>query len=206
MLTDQLQNMNMGGQRGGAGAGLSKQKRKERLNQFPSLYVSNLPKENFFDLDFYRFFTSKNYRVKAAKIVLDTKTSKSRGYGYLQFVDQAEAERCLNEMNNSVLFGQALRIVLSNSNPKEAFNEKANLLVKNIDKDVTQQEIHDLFQSHGKILSCKLETYPDSKGSKGMAFVQYEDEKEAEAALLALNGADVKGKKLEVAIHVKRDK
>jgi hypothetical protein len=40
---------------------MSKQKRKERLNQLPSLYVSNLPKENFLDLDFYRFFQNKNY-------------------------------------------------------------------------------------------------------------------------------------------------
>jgi RNA recognition motif-containing protein len=76
--------------------------------------------------------------VKAAKIVLDSKTSKSRGYGYLQFVDQKEADRCQLEMNNTLLHGQALRIVHSSANPKESFNEKANLLVKNIDKEVTQ--------------------------------------------------------------------
>ena len=133
-----MMNLNLGGQRGGLGGNLSKQKRKDRLNQLPSLYVSNLPKENFFDLDFYRLFTSKNYRVKSAKIVLDSKTSKSRGYGYLQFTEQAEADRCMNEMNNVLLNGQAIRIVPSSANPKEAFNEKANLHVKNISPDLTQ--------------------------------------------------------------------
>jgi RNA recognition motif-containing protein len=45
--------------------------------------VSNLPKENFFDLDFYKLFQSKGYKLKSAKVVLDKKTARPRGYGYL---------------------------------------------------------------------------------------------------------------------------
>jgi RNA recognition motif-containing protein len=63
------------------------QERKKRMNELPSLYVSGLPAQNFLDLDFYKFFTSKGYRVKNAKVVIDQRTNKSRGYGYLQFVD-----------------------------------------------------------------------------------------------------------------------
>lgn len=79
--------------------------------------MSNLPKESFLDLDFYKYFTSKGYRLKGAHVVLDRKTQKSRGYGYLQFTDKVEAERCMNEMNNTVLKGNTLRIVASTSNP-----------------------------------------------------------------------------------------
>ena len=143
------------------------------MNELPSLYVSNLPKENFLDLDFYKFFTSKGYKVKNAKIVIDTKTNKSRGYGYLQFVDQSEADRCLREMNNQTLMGLALRIVKSESNP--SFNKESNLLVKNISQDVTQQEIFDKFKAFGNVISCKLETYPNSKESRGYAYVQFEN-------------------------------
>lgn len=56
---------------------------KEEKNKFPSLHVSNLPKENFFDLDFYKFFTSKGYKLKSAKVVIQNKTGKPAGYGYL---------------------------------------------------------------------------------------------------------------------------
>lgn len=49
-------------------------------------------------------------------------------------------------------------------------NEKANLLVKNIDKDVTQQELFEQFKKFGNIVSCKLETYQDGK-SKGYAYI-----------------------------------
>jgi cold-inducible RNA-binding protein len=138
-LTEQMANMNLGGQGQRSGnKPLGKQQRKEILNQYPSLYVSNLPKENFLDLDFYRLFFTRGYRVRSAKIVLDSKTSRSRGYGYLQFVDQTEADRCMNEMNNTVLHGQALRIVTSLSNPKEKFNENANVYVKDLSTEVSQ--------------------------------------------------------------------
>jgi RNA recognition motif-containing protein len=71
----------------------------------------------------------------SAKVVLHKKTSKSLGYGYLQFFKKEEADRCSSALNNFVLKGQPLRIVTSVSSFE--YNEKANLLVKNIDKDVT---------------------------------------------------------------------
>ena len=48
------------------------------MNELPSLYVSGLPKESFFDLDFFKFFKSRGFQVKNAKIVIDSKTNKSR--------------------------------------------------------------------------------------------------------------------------------
>ena len=90
----------------------------------------------------------------------------------------------MNEMNNTILNGQPLRIVYSM--PKVDYNEKANLLVKNIDKEVSQQELFDLFAPFGRILSCKLETYPDGQ-SRGYAYIQYESEEEALQALQGVN-------------------
>lgn len=79
-------------------------------------------------MDFFKFFTSRGYKVKNAKVVLD-KPGRTRGYGYLQFVDKNEAERCLREMNNQLLNGLALCITMSSATPKDNFNEDANILV-----------------------------------------------------------------------------
>jgi RNA recognition motif-containing protein len=76
MLNDQLQNLTLNQSR-------STGQSKEDKNKLPSLYVGNLPKENFFDLDFYKLFSSKGYKVKSAKVVLHRRTSKPFGYGYL---------------------------------------------------------------------------------------------------------------------------
>lgn len=105
-------------------------------------------------------------------------------------------------MNNFKLREQPLRIVPSVN--KFEINEKANLLVKNIEKEVTQSELFNLFKGFGEIMSCKLETYPDGK-SKGYAYVQFKNEADADAALKGLNDREVNGKKLEINIHEKRD-
>jgi polyadenylate-binding protein len=94
-----------------------------------------LPKESFYDLDLYNVFKVKGYPVVKSKVVLDRKTSKSLGYGYLAFHRVEDAEKCLKEMNNYVINGHAL--ILSMKQNKQAFNEKANILIKNIDKAVT---------------------------------------------------------------------
>lgn len=84
---------------------MGKRQSKEEKNQYPSLYVDNLPKEGFLDLDFFKFFQKHGFNVKTAKVVLDRRTNKSRGYGYLQFYNKDEAERCLQAMNNFNLKG-----------------------------------------------------------------------------------------------------
>ena len=194
--------MSLGGHHHHGGKG--HQATKEEKNKFPSLYISNLPMQNFYDLDFYKFFTAKGYRVKTAKVVLNKRTSKLMGYGYLQFNTKEEADRCLNDMNNFVLHGQALRIVHSQPNKFE-YNEKANLLIKNIDKAVSQQELFEAFKEFGTIVSCKLETYPDGQ-SRGYAYVLYDTEEAADKAIASLNDKEFNGKKIEVNKHEKRDK
>ena len=49
-------------------------------------------------------------------------------------------------MNNCEIYGHS--IVLSNTNNKN-FNEKANILIKNIDKEVTQAELFNEFSKFG---------------------------------------------------------
>lgn len=47
---------------------------------------------------------------------------------------------------------------------------KANVLVRNIALEVTQQELFDAFVKFGPIRSCKLEMFPDGK-SRGFGYI-----------------------------------
>lgn len=176
-------------------------KNREDRPKLPSIYVGNLPEEKFYDLDFYKFFTSKGYKVQKAKVVLDKKTSKPLGYGYLNFHTQEEADRCLREMNNTEVYGRAIRLLPQGT---KSFNEKANVIVKNVEKDVTQQQLFNLFNQFGGVQSCKLESYPDGT-SRGFAYVQFETEDQATQAIEKLDGHELNGKKLEVVKHEKRE-
>lgn len=83
-------------------------------------------------------------------------TSRSKGFGYLNFNDQEEAERCLREMNNAVIDSKA---IVLNKKKDSDFDTKANLIVKNLPKEMTQKELNEMFGAFGQIGSCKLETF-----------------------------------------------
>lgn len=142
-------------------------------NNLPSIYCGNLPKEAFYDLDLYKVFQLNKHPIVKAKVVIDKKTGKSLGYGYICFYKMEDAERCLKEMNNHLVRDKSIRLSMKYEN--KAFDEKANILIKNIDKTVTQSQLFELFQNFGKIISCKLESYNDGT-SRGFAYVQYETE------------------------------
>lgn len=139
--------------------------------------------------------------MQKAKVVLDKRTSKPLGYGYLTFSTQAEADRCLKEMNNTPIEGHAIRLLAQGN---KEFNQKANVIVKNVDKDVTQQQLFELFTQFGGVQSCKLESYPDGT-SRGFAYVQFETEEQADQAIEKVQGHEMNGKKLEVTRHEKKD-
>jgi RNA recognition motif-containing protein len=158
---------------------------KAKMGQQPSIHVANLPKDNFLDLDLYKFFTSHKFKIRSAKVVLHNKTSKSLQYGYITFYTEDELERCLTQMNNFKLNGLPLCLTRCSGDPKAAQEEKkdANLLVKNVADSVQQKDLFNIFNSLGRVLSCKLEHHPETKQSKGFAYIQFEKVEDASKAL-----------------------
>lgn len=65
-------------------------------SRFHSLYVGNLSSKTF-DLDLYKYFDSRGYKLAGAKVMFDRETSQSKLFGYLNFHALEEAERCLSE-------------------------------------------------------------------------------------------------------------
>lgn len=107
--------------------------------------------------------------------MLNNETKKSKCFGYLNFYKPDEADRCLNEMNNATINGK--QIVL-NKKKTNNFDTQANIIIRNIAKEMTQAELFTLCKEHGNIVSCKLEV--GSNGvSKGFCYVQYETKEDA---------------------------
>ena len=76
---------------------------------------------------------------------------------------------------------------------------KANVLVRNIALEVTQQELYDAFVKFGPIRSCKLEMFPDGK-SRGFGYIQFESSETAEKAID--ESGDIDGQKLSLSNKV----
>lgn len=165
-----------------------------------SLYVGNLSDKTY-DLDLYKFFTSHGFTVSSAKVMYDKDTEKMRGFAYLNFYSQDEALKCLSEMNNAIIDGK--QIVLSKKKDSD-FDSKANLVVKNLAKDITQKDLSELFDKFGVIKSCKLETFKNGE-SRGFGYVQFDTPETAQKAIEGLDNTDQKGKKIIVLVHSKKD-
>jgi len=71
-----------------------------------------------------------------------------------------------------------------------------NIYVGNISWGMNDQDLENLFAEHGTVTSAKIITDRMTKRSRGFGFVEMSDG--AEAAIAALNEAEVEGRKLVV--------
>jgi polyadenylate-binding protein len=83
------------------------------------------------------------------------------------------------------------------------FDPLANVFVRNLAKEVTQNQLYKMFEAFGPIQSAKLQTFPDG-GSQGFGYIQFERPEHAAAAIEGLNGTSVQGKSIELALHKKK--
>lgn len=76
------------------------------------------------------------------------------------------------------------------------------ILIRNLARSTTKEELEDLFTEFGSIQSCNVVVDKKSGLSKGFAFIEMPKPGEAKAAIINLNGRMVGG----VSIRVKKAK
>jgi len=72
------------------------------------------------------------------------------------------------------------------------------ILVRNLDRLTTEEELKALFQEFGAVQSCSLVMDRDSGTSKGFAFIEMPKSGEAKAAIKNLNNKTVGSNKIRV--------
>ncbi len=68
-----------------------------------------------------------------------------------------------------------------------------NIFVTKLNPATSEDDLFDLFKRYGRVISVKLVTDRDSGLSKGIAYIDMEDEMEARSAIDALNGSEFQG-------------
>lgn len=72
------------------------------------------------------------------------------------------------------------------------------IFVGNLDFAATEDAVRALFEPYGTVDNVSIVTDRDTGRSRGFAFVDMSDSGQAEAAINALNGASMDGRKLNV--------
>jgi RNA recognition motif-containing protein len=72
------------------------------------------------------------------------------------------------------------------------------LIIRNLARSTTEEELKDLFQEYGTVQSCDLVSDKATGGSKGFAFVEMPKSGEARVAMKNLNNMTVASNKIRV--------
>jgi len=74
----------------------------------------------------------------------------------------------------------------------------SNILVGNLNPNVTEHDIRPLFEKHGAVRRFKMMTDRWTGLSRGFGFIEMKADARAEEAIVALNGTNLNGKVLKV--------
>src|SRR4051794_3191266 len=81
-----------------------------------NIYVGNLPWSTTSD-DLYALF-SQHGAVSKTQVISDRETGRSRGFGFVEMPDDAEAQKAIDALNNSAFNGRPLTV--NEAKPREA--------------------------------------------------------------------------------------
>ncbi|XP_057831145.1 uncharacterized protein LOC131041912 isoform X2 [Cryptomeria japonica] len=165
-----------------------------------SLYVGDLAAD-ITEKELAEFF-GKIGLLTSVRVCRDTITQRSLGYGYVNFIEPADATRALGTLNYTPLKGNPIRVMWSHRDPLTRKSGIGNIFIKNLHESISHVNLHEIFSNFGNILSCKV-VMEDGK-SKGYGFVHFESEEAAAAAIENVNGTEIQGKQVYVGKFIKR--
>lgn len=73
-----------------------------------------------------------------------------------------------------------------------------NIYVGNLSYKISDQDLQEVFEEFGDVISAKVIKDRDTGRSKGFAFVEMENEEEAQAAIEELDGSEIDGRVVKV--------
>ncbi|XP_062085032.1 polyadenylate-binding protein RBP47B' isoform X2 [Humulus lupulus] len=132
--------------------------------------------------------------VISIKIIRNKITGQPEGYGFVEFVSHAAAERILQSYNGSQMPGteQTFRLNWASFGIGERRPDAGpehSIFVGDLAPDVTDYLLQETFRSqYPSVRGAKVVTDPNTGRSKGYGFVKFSDETERNRAMTEMNG------------------
>lgn len=166
----------------------------EMKANFTNIYVKNIEPE-VTDDEFRELF-EKYGEVTSASIARDSETGKSRGFGFVNYINHENAATAVEELHNGDFHGQNLYVGRAQKKSEReeelrkqheaARQEKAskyqgvNLYVKNLSDEVDDEDLRKMFSTIGSVTSAKVMRDNGPDGNDSSDGEKDKDNKEAE--------------------------
>ncbi|XP_026710950.1 nucleolin [Athene cunicularia] len=172
----------------------AKKKKTDGPTSAFSLFVGNLvPTKEFEELKtgIKEFFGKKNIEV------LDVRIGASKRFGYVDFSSAEDLDKAL-QLNGKKLMGFEIKLEKAKSKETMKENKKERdartLFVKNLPYRLTEEEMREVFEN---ALEIRIVMNKDGN-SKGMAYIEFKTEAEANKALEEKQGTEIDGRAMVI--------
>ncbi|KAL0688605.1 hypothetical protein Bca4012_088282 [Brassica carinata] len=158
-----------------------------------SLWIGDL--QPWMDESYLRnIFSTLTGEVQQAKVIRNKQSGYSEGYGFIEFVSHAAAERILQTYNGAQMPGceQTFRLnwaQLGAGERRQADGPEHTVFVGDLAPDVTDYMLTETFKAvYSSVKGAKVVTDRTTGRSKGYGFVKFGDESEQIRAMTEMNG------------------
>ena len=181
------------------------------------------------EIDVYQFFSNNNCgKIRDIRMIKDPKNGKSKGVAYVEFYSEESKFKALSQSGKSIL-DNPIKIQPSQAEKNRAHAvAKQNKIVRpyvgaefsqperitdsarEINRvyieglagglsDIQETDLKELFSPFGEIEFLDLRRDPKTLKCKGFAMIQYQNSRDARAALEMMNGFEINNQKISVS-------
>lgn len=181
------------------------------------------------EIDVYQFFSDNSCgKIRDIRIIKDPKNGKSKGVAYVEFYSEESKFKALAQSGKPIL-GNPVKIQPSQAEKNRAHAvAKQNKIVRpylgaemtqaermsdssrEINRiyieglagglsDIQETDLKELFSPFGAIEFLDLRRDPKTMKCKGFAMIQYQNSRDAKAALEMMNGFEINNQKITVS-------
>ncbi|KAM0754029.1 RNA-binding domain-containing protein [Meredithblackwellia eburnea MCA 4105] len=128
-----------------------------------------------------------------------------QGYGFCEFLSEADADYACKILNQIKLYGKPIRVNKASSDRKQ-LDIGANLFIGNLDPNVDERALFDTFSAFGTLVQpAKISRDLGSGQSKGFGFVSFDSFEASDAAIESMNNQFLMNKPITVGYAFKKE-
>lgn len=168
------------------------------------LFIGNIPK-SWQEEDLKKTVTEIGPGVEVVELLKDPQnSSRNRGFGFIEYYNHACAEYARQKMSNPKFRLDKNAPTVSWADPKNADSSASSqvkaVYVKNLPKNVSQDQLKELFEHHGEITKVVLPPAKPGQEKNRFGFVHFAERSFALKALTKTEKYELDGRILECSL------
>ncbi|KAL8936061.1 MAG: hypothetical protein Q9211_004367 [Gyalolechia sp. 1 TL-2023] len=152
--------------------------------------------------------------IKSTRIVTDRETGRSRGFGYVEFVNPSDGVKAHKALKETMIDGRTINLDFAgakkdkpaaggNQERSNKYGDQLNepsstIFCANLAFGATEDDVSNAFSEHAPVTAVRIPTDMNTGQPKGFAYVQFSTTEEATTAFEGMTGASINGRTIRI--------